>query len=343
MNKTALTTACALTLAAGAPAHAESYDLQSTFPLQVPSIGQSPVHWAEKVAMMTDGAIEIEVHGAGEFVPSLEVFGAVSSGALPMGFDWIGYWADQIPVANLVGSMPFGPAPEVALAWMFEGGGLEIIQRAYDPYDVKIIPCHLVASEAGGWFNKEINSVEDLEGLNMRISGLGGKALARLGANTQMIPAGELYVSLERGRIDALEFSAPALDVGFGFQEVADYYYFPGWHQPSSWDSIIINMDVWNGFSEREQGILVEACKANITERLAEQLDAQADAIEQVREAGVEIRRFPDEVLTAIRAEAEAVMAEEAERDDLFAEAYESLREYAERVGSANDLQSLPR
>ncbi|MDZ7810078.1 MAG: hypothetical protein U5L11_07855 [Arhodomonas sp.] len=192
-----------------------------------------------------------------------------------MGFDWMRpAGRTRSPVANLVGSMPFGPAPEVALAWMFEGGGLEIIQRAYDPYDVKIIPCHLVASEAGGWFNKEINSVEDLEGLNMRISGLGGKALARLGANTQMIPAGELYVSLERGRIDALEFSAPALDVGFGFQEVADYSYFPGWRQPSSWDSIIINMDVWNGFGRASsRASSWRPARPMVTERLAEQLE----------------------------------------------------------------------
>ena len=189
----------ALSAAATAPAAAESYDLQSTFGLNVPSIGPSPQLWADDVRAMTGGAVDVTVHGAGDFVPPFEVFNTVSSGAIPMGFDWIGYWAETVPVANLVGSMPFGPSPDVAIAWMFEGGGLEIIQKAYDPHRIKIIPCHMVVPEAGGWFSREINSVEDLKGLNMRIAGLGGLAMARLGANTQLVPAGEIYVSLETG------------------------------------------------------------------------------------------------------------------------------------------------
>lgn len=325
------------------PVFAQSFDLQSVFGLNVPSIGPSPVNWAEKVRLMTNGEIDIKVHGAGDFVPPFEVFGAVSSGAIPMGFDWIGYWAESIPVANLVGSMPFGPTPDVALGWMFQGGGLEIIQKAYDPHNVKVIPCHLVVPEAGGWFNKEINSVEDLKGLNIRIAGLGGQALARLGANTQLVPAGEIYVSLETGRIDAAEFSAPQLDKGFGFQDIVKNYYFPGWHQPSSWDSIIINMDVWNGFSEEQQKILVEACKANITENMADQLDAQVAAVEEIEAAGVQIKRFPDEVLAAMREAADAVMKEEAERDPIFKEAYESLTAYVARTSRWGELQALPR
>lgn len=212
---------------AAVPAAAETYDLQSVFGLQVPSIGKSPVKWAERVSLMTNGEVEIRVHGAGELVPPFEVFGAVSSGAIPMGFDWIGYWADKIPVANLVGAMPFGPSPDIFLSWMFKGGGLEIIQKAYDPYNVKVLPCHLVVPEAGGWFNREINSVEDLKGLNMRIAGLGAQAMARLGANTQLIPAGELFVSLERGRIEATEFSAPAARHRLRFSEDREVLLLP--------------------------------------------------------------------------------------------------------------------
>jgi TRAP-type mannitol/chloroaromatic compound transport system substrate-binding protein len=323
-------------------AQAQTYDLQSVFGLNVPSIGPSPQLWADRVAMMTGGDVTINVHGAGEFVPPFEVFGAVSSGALQMGFDWIGYWAQQIPVANLVGSMPFGPTPEIALAWMFEGGGMEIIQKAYDPLNVKVLPCHLVGAEAGGWFNKEINSVEDLQGLTMRIAGLGGLAMAKLGANTQMVPAGEIFLSLETGRIDAAEFSAPQLDVGFGFQRVTKYYYFPGWHQPSSWDSIIINMDVWNGFDETTQEIMKEACYANIAYNLHDQVNAQAAAIATIREAGVEIKRFPDEVLLALRDASDEVMEEQAQSDPIFAEALESLRAYMDSVGEWSALQALP-
>ena len=324
-------------------ATAETFDLQSVFGLNVPSIGPSPVHWADKVRLMTGGDVDVTVHGSGDFVPPFEVFGAVSAGAIPMGFDWIGYWAGQIPVANLIGSMPFGPTPEIALGWMFEGGGMEIIQKAYDPFSVKIIPCHLVVPEAGGWFNKEINSVDDLKGLNMRIAGLGGQALAKLGANTQLVPAGEIYVSLETGRIDAAEFSAPQLDKNFGFQEITKYYYFPGWHQPSSWDSIIINMDVWKGLSEDNQAAMVEACKANITDNMADQLNQQVAAIEEIEKSGVTIKRFPDEVLSAMHGAATEVMESEAAKDPIFKEAYESLTAYIAKTSRWSELQALPR
>ncbi|MCE8020520.1 TRAP transporter substrate-binding protein [Halomonas sp. MCCC 1A11036] len=341
-RKKCLVSAIAISISTTPVAAQQTYELQNVFGLQVPSIGPSPQIWADRVELMSDGRISVNVHGAGDFVPPFEVFEAVSMGALDMGFDWIGYWADRIPVANLVGSMPFGPDPETFLAWMFEGGGLEIIQKAYDPHNVKILPCHLVLSEAGGWFNKEINSVEDLQGLNMRIAGLGARAVAELGANTMMIPAGEVYVSLERGRIDAAEFSLPQLDIGLGLYEVADYYYFPGWHQPASWDSILINMDVWNGLDESDQEIMQEACHAHIAYNLHDQLNAQMDAIEKIEESGVEIRRFPDDVLDALREASEQVIRQQATRDEIFNEAYESIRAYQERLNRWQELQYLP-
>ena len=324
------------------PASAETFDLQSVFALNVPSIGPSPVNWADKVRLMTNGEINIKVHGAGDFVPPFEVFGAVSTGAIPMGFDWIGYWAESIPVANLVGSMPFGPTPDIALGWMFEGGGLEIIQKAYDPHGVKVVPCHLVVPEAGGWFNREINTVEDVKGLNMRIAGLGGQALARLGANTQLVPAGEIYVSLETGRIDAAEFSAPQLDKGFGFQGVVKSYYFPGWHQPSSWDSIIINMDVWNGFDETTRNAVTIACQATVAWSLAAGPQPQPDVIEEFKAEGVDVRRLPDDVLATLREASTAILEEEAAKDAIFKEAYESMMAYAEKSRTWTDLQVLP-
>ncbi|NYT83397.1 TRAP transporter substrate-binding protein [Alcaligenaceae bacterium] len=332
-----------LSLPLQAGAQTKRYDLQSVFSLQVPSIGASPVKWAERVALMTNNEVQIKVHGAGEFVPPFEVFGAVSNGSIPMGFDWIGYWSGTIPVANLIGSMPFGPDPTLFLGWMFKGGGLEIIQKAYDPHNVKIIPCHLVAPEAGGWFNKEIKTVDDLKGLKMRIAGLGAKTMERLGATVQLVPAGEIFVSLERGRIDAAEFATPQLDLGLGLQKIAKYYYFPGWHQPSSWDSIIINKKVWDSFTEKQQKAMTEACYANITYNNYDQMGAQIDAIETIEKAGVKIERFPEPVLKALQETAQQVMQQEAEKDPLFKEAYESLTAYIKRVGRWTDLQSLPR
>ncbi len=333
--------AAALALSTGAAA-AENYTLQSVMSLTAPSTGPAPVHWAELVSLMTNGEIAVEVHGAGDFVPPFEVFGAVSSGALDMGYDWAGYWAQQIPVAAIVAAMPFGPSPDVTLAWMFHGGGKEIIQKAYDPFNVHYLPCHVPISEAGGWFNKEINTVEDFRGLNMRIAGLGALTLAKLGANTQSVPPGEIYLGLETGRIDAAELGTPQLDVGMGFQRVAKYYYFPGWHQVATWNSIIVNGDVWAKLSEHNRRILEEACMANIAWNLADMFNAQAAAIAQIREAGVEIRRFPDEVLQALRGAADEVLEEQAAKDPLFAEALASLRAYSASVGEWTELQAIP-
>lgn len=342
IKKNCLASVIAISLLSTSAVAQQSYELQNVFGLQVPSIGPSPQLWADRVDLMSGGRININVHGAGDFVPPFEVFEAVSMGALDMGFDWIGYWAGKIPVANLVGSMPFGPDPETFLAWMFEGGGLEIIQKAYDPHNVKVLPCHLVLSEAGGWFNKEINSVEDFQGLDMRIAGLGAKTVAELGANTLMIPAGEVYVSLERGRIDAAEFSLPQLDIGLGLYEVVDYYYFPGWHQPASWDSILINMDVWNGLDESDQQIMQEACQANIAYNLHDQLNAQVDALEEMEDSGIEVRRFPDDVLVALKDASESVIQEQAAKDEIFNEAYESIKAYQGRLSRWKELQYLP-
>jgi TRAP-type mannitol/chloroaromatic compound transport system substrate-binding protein len=184
--------ALGVTVAGGQVANAEgpsTLEVASTFPKNLTYLGEGAEHLARRIEIVTDGEVKLNVHGAGDLVPALEVFNAVSTGAVPAGWDWVGYWAGTVPVAGLAGAMPFGPGPEVFLGWMWEGGGLEIVQKAYDKYNVKLLPCHLTAPEPGGWFNKEINTVEDFEGLKMRISGMGGKVLNRLGASTQLIPA----------------------------------------------------------------------------------------------------------------------------------------------------------
>jgi TRAP-type mannitol/chloroaromatic compound transport system substrate-binding protein len=319
------------------PASAQNFDLQSVYGLQFPASGQAPVQWAERVTRSTNGALTFTVHGAGDIVPPFEVFGAVASGAIPFGYDWTSYWANSVPVAGLLGGMPFGPDPDLHLAWLYNGGGLELIQRTFDAYNVRVIPCQMLVPEAGGWFNREINSVADLQGLNMRFAGLGAAIIARLGVNTMLIPGGEIYVSLERGRIDATEFSAPTLDVGFGFQNIAKYYYFPGWHQPSS------NLDVWNGLTADQQASIEDACYANITQILAQQVHAQIDALETIEAAGVEVRRFPDDVLAALREATAAEMEALSAADPLFKEAYDSLTAYIQRTRRWSELQALPR
>lgn len=177
----------------------------------------------------------------------------------------------------------------------------------------------------------------------MRISGLGGKVLNKLGASTQLIPGGEIYVALERGRIDATEFSLPIIDKSLGFDQIAKYYYFPGWHQPASWNSFIINQDVWDQYTETQQEQFMAACKATIIWSMASAPEPQTAVLSEFEEKGVEVRRFPDEVLSELRRVSMEVLEEEAAADPIFKEAYDSLQAYMEKAGRWQDLQQLPR
>jgi len=341
MNLKATLLAAVATVAT-VPAQAETLDVASTFPKNLAFLGEGAEVLAKNIETATGGDVKLRVHGAGDLVPALEVLNQVSSGAIPAGWDYVGYWGGTIPVASLAGSMPFGPGPDLFVGWMWEGGGMEIVQKAYDPLNVKLLPCHVTAPEPGGWFNKEINSVEDLKGLRMRISGMGGQVLNKLGVSTQLIPGGELYVALERGRIDATEFSLPVVDKALGFSEIAKYYYFPGWHQPASWNSLIVNMDVWNGFDEQTREQIMVACRATVNWSLAAAPEPQGAIIEEFRAQGVETKRFPDEVLAALRAAATEVLEEQAAEDEIFAEAYESIQTYLANAETWTSLQSIP-
>ncbi|CUH34649.1 TRAP transporter solute receptor, DctP family [Jannaschia seosinensis] len=341
MRLTATLSAAAFAASCGL-VQAETLDVASTFPKNMPFLGEGAEVLAENIAAATGGEVELRVHGAGDLVPALEVLNQVSSGAIPAGWDFMGYWGGTIPVAGLAGAMPFGPGPALFTGWMWEGGGMEIVQKAYDPLNIKMLPCHITAPEPGGWFNKEINTVEDLQGLRMRISGMGGQVLNKLGASTQLIPGGELYVALERGRIDATEFSLPVVDQSLGFAEIAQYYYFPGWHQPASWNTLIVNMDVWNSFGEEVQEQILVACKATVAWSLAAAPAPQGEVIEGFREQGVETKRFPDEVLVALREASTEVLEEAAANDEIVAEAYQSIQDYMARAQVWDELQQIP-
>ena len=318
-----------------------SIDVASTFPKDMVFLGEGLLNVAKLVDEVSGGQLTLKVHGVGELVPMMEVFGAVSSGAVAAGWDWVGYWGGTVPVTALMGAMPFGPNPEVFLAWMMNGGGREILQKAYDKFNIQVLPCHVTAPEAGGWFNKEINTPEDFKGLKMRISGLGGKVLNNLGASTQLIPGGEIFLALERGRIDATEFSLPIIDRQLGFQNIAKFYYFPGWHQPASWNSLLINKGVWNKLTDLQKNQLEIACMANIVYTLSVAPAAQVAVIEEFKKKGVEVRRFPPAVMKALQEESRKVLEQEAAADPLFKEAYESLVNYMANVNQWHDIQRM--
>ena len=345
MKKLLTVAAAVATLFLAQPQQAEAkrtLDVASTFPKNMVFLGEGAENLGKLLSDVSGGQFNLKVFGAGELVPALEVFNAVSTGAVPAGWDWIGYWAGTVPVTGLMGAMPFGPNPEVFLGWMWHGGGRQILQKAYDKFNVEVFPCHLTAPEAGGWFNKEIKTPEDFKGLKMRISGLGGKVLNNLGASTQLIPGGEIYVALERGRIEATEFSLPIIDKSLGFQNVTKFYYFPGWHQPASWNSLIINKAVYNKFTPLEKKQLEVACMANVVWTLSTAPASQIPVLEEFKKKGVTVQRFPEPVLKALQAESAKVLAEEAKADPIFKEALDSLNNYMNTVNQWHNLQKLP-
>ena len=317
-------------------------DVASTFNTNI-FIGEGAVRFAEELNTVTDGNVELEVHNPGDLVPAFEVFNSVSSGAIPAGWDWIGYWAGTVPVTNLYGALPFGPTPEAFMSWMWSGEGTELLQSAYDDYNVKVLPCFISPQETGGWYNKEINSIKDFDGLRIRISGLGAKVLNKYGASTQLIPGGEIYLALERGRIDATEFSVPQVDQLMGFEEITKYYYFPGWHQSASWFSFIINKDVWNEYDDATKAKFETACRATLQWSMAEAPAEQMRVIGKLKEKGIEVKRFPDEVIAELRKGWNEVRAEEMKNNPRFKEAYESLMEHTQLVNDWYDLQAIPR
>lgn len=316
------------------------------FSTELPSLGTPIPRVAEEVEVMSAGTLRMKVYEPGKLVPAFEILDAVSSGKINAGYTTAGYWAGKIPAAPLFSAIPFGPEAGEYMAWIYYGNGLDLYQRMYDEagYNVKVLPCAVIAPETSGWFSKEINSPEDLKGLKMRFFGLGGKVMEKLGVATSLLPGGEIFPALEKGAIDATEFSMPAIDQRLGFHKVAKYNYFPGWHQQATVFELLINKDVWNEASEQHQHILAEACKASMADSFAEGEALQFDALKRnVEENGVEIRKWSPEMLQTFRDTWEEVAAEESANNAYFAEVYADLTEFRTNYDLWEKNAFLPR
>lgn len=316
------------------------------FSTELPSLGTPIPRVAEEVEIMSGGTLRMKVYEPGKLVPAFEILDAVSSGKINAGYTTAGYWAGKIPAAPLFSAIPFGPEAGEYMAWIYYGNGLDLYQRMYDEagYNVKVLPCAVIAPETSGWFSKEINSAEDLKGLKMRFFGLGGKVMEKLGVATSLLPGGEIFPALEKGAIDATEFSMPAIDQRLGFHKVAKYNYFPGWHQQATVFELLINKDVWNGASEQHQHILAEACKASMADSFAEGEALQFDALKRnVEENGVEIRKWSPEMLQTFRDTWEEVAAEESANNEYFAEVYADLSQFRSNYDLWEKNAFLPR
>ncbi|WP_254695346.1 TRAP transporter substrate-binding protein [Oceanicola sp. D3] len=275
------------------------------------------------------------VYSAGKLVPSLQIFDAVQQGTLDAGITSPLYVAGRFPAVQLFGGIPFGLDPVEHAAWIYEGGGREIWEEIYAGQGVKTIPCGLMTSEAGGWYNFEINSIEDLQGKKLRFAGLAGEAIAKAGASVVLLSTGDIYPSLEKGIIDGTELSMPAIDTLLGMQQVGKYYYPDGWHQPAAMNELIVNMAKWDSLTEESKELIEASCRAVNLTSVMSTVSMNAEALSAFKEAGVEFRSFSPEVLTSLEAAFDEVVAEQSEADPDFRRVWESLEAFR-AAGSAN-------
>ena len=302
------------------------WKMGSTYPGSLTQLGTLGKRVDEKIDEVSGGNIQIKFYEPGALVPALEVFDAVSTGSIDAAFSTPGYWAGKVPALQLFGAVPFGPQAGEYLAWVKFGGGQEIFDRLYAEHGIKSLFCGLIAPEASGWFSKEINTVEDLKGLKMRFFGLGAKVMEKLGVSTQLLSAGDIYPALELGTIDATEFSMPAIDLKLGFHQVAKYYYFPGWHQQSTFFDLMINKEKWEGLDKTQQAQIEAVCNDNLAYGFAEGEAIQFAALKELQEKGVNIKKWSPEMLATMRGAWEEVAGELAAQDADFKEAYDSLQ-----------------
>jgi TRAP-type mannitol/chloroaromatic compound transport system substrate-binding protein len=256
--------------------------------------------FTETVSTLTGGKLQITARAAGELAPGTQVLDVVQQGAVPIGHTASYYYIGKTPATAFGTTLPFGLTAQQQNSWLYGGGGLELTQKLYaDKFNVIPFPAGNTGMQMGGWFRKEINTVADLQGLKMRIAGLGGQVMAKLGVNVQVLAAGEIFQALQTGAVDAAEWVGPYDDEKLGLNTVADYYYRPGWWEPGSSLEININLDEWNKLPELYQvAISTAATQANLV-MLSRYEAANDAALKRLIEGGAQLREYSSEIMTA--------------------------------------------
>ena len=301
----------------------------TTWPKNFPGLGLAAENLATAVEEMSNGRLTIKVYGAGEIVPALEVFDAVSQGVVDAGHGAAYYWKGKVPSSVFFTSVPFGMNAQEMNGWLHYGGGLELWREAYAPFNLIPFTGGSTGVQMAGWYNKEINSVADLKGLKMRIPGLAGEVFTYAGGTAVRIAGGELYTSMQTGVIDALEWVGPYNDLAFGFQEVAGYYYYPGWHEPGAMLEFIVNGDSYNALPADLQAIVKWASRAMNQDMLDEYTARNNASLRSlIDDHGVQLRRLPDDVLKALWEGTKQAMQQLIAEDETAAKVYASYREF---------------
>ena len=342
MKKMLLAATAAFSMCAGtAFADKVTINMPSTFPGSLIQLGQAGVKLQDTLNLISGGDIEVKFFEPNALVPPLEIYDNVSNGSVDAGWSVPGYWGSKNSAYNLIAAVPFGPSAGEYLAWHWYGGGEEMMNEIYNRDGIQSLVCGVIAPEASGWFRKEIKSPEDLKGLKMRFFGLGAKVMQKLGVDTQLLAGGDIYPALERGTIDATEFSMPAIDQNLGFYNIAKHYYFPGWHQQSTIQELLISKAKWDAMDDRQRSMISTACRANVATQLAEGEAIQGKALAEMEANGVTIHKWPDEMLATFKGAWDEVVAEEVAANPDFKKVWDSMQAFRGEYAKWSELGYL--
>ena len=319
------------------------WKMHSAWGSSLPHLGTSGVRFSKNIERLSGGKFTMKFFEPGALIPANEGFDAVSKGSIESAWTTAGYDVGKYPALSFFTAVPFGPSIGEYLAWMNFGGGNDLKQEIYAKHGIKQINCLAIGPETSGWFKEEIKDLEQLRGMKMRFFGLGARVMQKLGVSTQLLAGGDIFPALEKGVIDATEFSMPAMDIKYGFYQIAKNNYFPGWHQQVSVNSLYINMDKWNSLPDQYQAMIEIACGDSITFTYAETEYVNPFAMVEMSEKyGVKVRRWTDDQLAVFERAWNEVVAEDSAKDPLFkkvAESYYSFRESYSIWGNAQALK----
>lgn len=309
------------------------WKMVTTWPKNFPGLGTGANKLAQLITEMSGGRLKVKVYGAGELVPAFEVFDAVSRGTAQMGHGSAYYWKGKIEEAQFFSTVPFGLNGQEMTSWLYYGGGMELWKEVYEPFGVIPAAAGNTGVQMAGWFNKQINSLEDLKGLKMRIPGLGGEVFKRAGGTPVNLPGGELFTALKTGALDATEWVGPYNDLAFGFYKAAKYYYYPGWHEPGTTLEATINKKAFDDLPKDLQSIVTNACAVVNQDMLLEYTARNNAALDTLlNKHKVDMRRLPDDVLSKLHALSEEVVQELASKDKRARKIYNSYAKFRKQV-----------
>jgi len=318
------------------------WKMQSTFPSSLTHLGPAGVRFTKDLERMSGGNFDVKFFEPGALVPALECFDAVSKGTIESCWAPAGYFVGKYPALAFFTAVPFGPGIGEFMAWKWFGDGNKLQAEIYAKHDLVAFDALCIGPETSGWFRKEVKSVAELKGMKMRFFGLGAQVMAKLGVSTQLLAAADIYPALERGVIDATEFSMPAMDVKLGFHQIAKFNYFPGWHQQTSCTDFIANKTAWDKLPAQYKAMVEVAAKAQVIYTFAETEAMQFDVMAEMRDKHkVQVKRWNDKDLAAFEKAWLDVLAEESAKDPVFKKIADNYLDFRKRYAIWGDSQIM--